>query len=989
MNFKDKLNMFNKNQPNQPNQATQELPTNKNRSITIYMPNPINDKNKPPKKTYTQEISKKTNAQELPKESKEKKVVLKRASALMDKEVKEIDKMKAKPEHNYSICPDKDTWQDIKLDPFSFSNLNEISDYEKFDETKYLSRKYTKDNINNGKQFFKIRFIQNKIGVKEKKGKSFINSILGTKSSNNNDLNISNLDKEKNFRLYNSDFLMILEKAILNFNHKNYKESYDTLCTSKIIRNTKEFGEFLLVVSGFDKYLIGEFLAKQKAPNEKGEVLNSFIESINMNHNENGLLDCIRFLLSRINLPKDANLILVIMETFTSKLFKVNEKNDEFVEIFKNTNNIYLLVSTLLALNTMFTRTDIKNMNTIKKDEFINMNNQVKESYLSELYDQLKKKPITMSDDYNEYIYQKLTPLVAENAIKTDPKNKSQKNDKQNSKKAANIDYFDDRKETSKIASVKINFDNFTKEDEETLCNINKFYKISGAKTPNLYEVIVFENCTKLYWDKNLDLTKLKKANNLNIADINEVYNGLDIAEHSSHIKKYIKANPTEEKLCNTFISISYNNNKETLDLKCDNVEATLLWFKALKSLINKENKKKESQNDEEMKERENIKKEIWENFITKRWDKYGNYLILKVLERSNYYYYLSNDLKQSTKNELLDDKKANTAKYINNFLDSIKSTLSKKDIESNEFYFLCNLGFPDALRKDIWSVIIGNPCCVTKSMHSGILNKIPKSDLNLNFQDLEKKFNKNKDSSFNRNATINQMITDVIIIKNLFIDKILEQKRDEFKFMLSVYTIANAFFSFRKDIPYNKNFIDIIYLFLLVDQKEENAFININNFLFNNNYIKLLIGNEELRKDINNNNVSFFNQLIKNKLPNIEEHFRKMEIIPELYFIPWMDDLYIKTLNTNILLQMFDLYLINGEYVLFQIGLSILKVLEDELMNMTISQILNLLKRLPDKYKKEKFFEVFNSYNGIKAEYVENKRKYELERQKKAFGFS
>ena len=96
------------------------------------------------------------------------------------------------------------------------------------------------------------------------------------------------------------------------------------------------------------------------------------------------------------------------------------------------------------------------------------------------------------------------------------------------------------------------------------------------------------------------------------------------------------------------------------------------------------------------------------------------------------------------------------------------------------------------------------------------------------------------------------------------------------------------------------------------------------------------------------------------------------------------MDDLYIKTLNIKILLQIFDIYLINGEYVLFQIGLSILKILEDELKNMTISQILNLLKRLPDKYKKEKFFEIFNNFNSIKSEYVENKRKNELEQQKK-----
>ena len=82
----------------------------------------------------------------------------------------------------------------------------------------------------------------------------------------------------------------------------------------------------------------------------------------------------------------------------------------------------------------------------------------------------------------------------------------------------------------------------------------------------------------------------------------------------------YIKNNPNEEKLCNSFISISYNNYKDTLDLKCDDVGLTLLWFKALKSLVNKINKeeyvRKESQTGEEKKERENTLKEIWEIFI-------------------------------------------------------------------------------------------------------------------------------------------------------------------------------------------------------------------------------------------------------------------------------------------------------------------------------------------------------------------------------------
>ena len=240
-----------------------------------------------------------------------------------------------------------------------------------------------------------------------------------------------------------------------------------------------------------------------------------------------------------------------------------------------------------------------------------------------------------------------------------------------------------------------------------------------------------------------------------------------------------------------------------------------------------------------------------------------------------------------------------------------------------------------------------------------------------------------NKNVKFNsKDERINQMIIDIIISKKFFIDDTLNQKDKQYKLMQSVYTIARVFFSFRSDIPYNKIFIDIIYLFLLVEDKEENVFIMITNFILNNNFLKLLIGNETLRGEINNNNISLFNHLIKNKLPNIESHFTQMEIIPELYFVPWMDDLFIKVLNIKILLQIFDLFILNGEYILFQTGLAILKILEDELTNMTISQVLLLLKRLPDKYQKEKFFEVFNSLN-IKSEYVEFKRKNELIYQK------
>ena len=973
MSVKDRIKIF--------NSSTSSEIENKSRSTTVIVPPQSIIQQKKLTKAQTTIDNKKEKNEDTPRNNKN---ILKRASFLTDN-TKETE-----PNKLQSKKAD-DNWTDLdkEIDLFSSTQLND-NDIDTFDENKYLNRKYSKDNINNGKKFFKLRYIQRK---KKKKTKT---------TSKQNELT---LDDEKNNRIYNSDFLLILEQSILLFNQKKYQESFDNLKISEMLskdeKNKKnknesieqeEFGEFLLVVSGFDKYLIGEFLAKDKPPNQNGKILNSFINCINMNHKENSLLDCVRFLLSRINLPKDANLILVIMEAFTKTFFKVNEHIKEFLDIFVNSDNIYLLVSTMLALNTMFTRKDIKNMNTIKKEEFINMNKQINENYLSTLYDQLKSKPITMSDDYNDAIYQKLTPLVNE---KTNTLNKNKLG-----KFFEKFCFFSDRRETNSLTGLskaKINFDNFTKEDEELICNINKFYKISGTKkTPKIYDVVVYEKCTKLAWDKNLNMMKIKKGNTINISDINEIYNGIDITERSSQIKKYIKANPIEEKLINSFICISYNNNKDSLNLKCDNVETTLKWFKAFKSLINKnKNNDKEIEKTEDLiKEIDNNIKEIWQNYILQKWEKYGNYFLLKLHERSNFYNYLSNDLKQSTKNELLEEKKTNNIKYIANFLENAKENFNKKDIDINEFYFLCNLGFFPEIRNKIWGIMIGNPCFLTTKIYDSLKNKIKFS---INFEKEEKEYNKKNDKNNNNNPS-KQMIFDIIIIKQFFVndiknkikekegkDKVKDKIKNEFDFMKSVYTLATLFFDFRKDIPYNKAFIDIIYLFLLVDDSEENAFRDICNFILNNdfNFMNLFL-DEQTRKEINSNNISFFNQIFKNKLSNIEEHFKQLEIIPELYFIPWMDDLYIETLDMKILLPIFDLYLINGEYVLFQTAIAILKSLEDELRNMTINQVLNLLKRLPENYKKEKFFEIFNSFNGIKSEYTEWKRNIELSNQKK-----
>ena len=122
-----------------------------------------------------------------------------------------------------------------------------------------------------------MRYIKNKLI------KSSLN--LEKKQSENNEKEEDNSvppqnNKERIIRKNICDYILILEKSILSFNVKKFKESYEYLLSSGIIKNIGEYGEFLLVVNGFDKFLIGEFLAKQKYPNDKKEVLNGFIDSI-------------------------------------------------------------------------------------------------------------------------------------------------------------------------------------------------------------------------------------------------------------------------------------------------------------------------------------------------------------------------------------------------------------------------------------------------------------------------------------------------------------------------------------------------------------------------------------------------------------------------------------------------------------------------------------------------------------------------------------
>ena len=107
------------------------------------------------------------------------------------------------------------------------------------------------------------------------------------------------------------------------------------------------------------------------------------------------------------------------------------------------------------------------------------------------------------------------------------------------------------------------------------------------------------------------------------------------------------------------------------------------------------------------------------------------------------------------------------------------------------------------------------------------------------------------------------------------------------------------------------------------------------------------------------------------------------MEITPELYLIPWLEEFFTKTFNLNILNHIFDLFLIDGEYILFQAGLSIIKLLEDELPNSTINEIFKSLKRVSNDITQINFMYIFQSFDKVKKDVSEWKSENEIAKQK------
>lgn len=838
-------------------------------------------------------------------------------------------------EFQKEIVPIPSQGMDLPESVTSFQNFQK-NEMQGSSSIFFSNRRYDQNNLENGRNFFKFRYINRNLLKKEKERRFHSKSVykrLGEIPKINNNISVINrienddndckiIDEEKELRKFNSIFLKKVEKVIFNFNLKYYQESYNVLQTNEIVDNKVEFGEFLLVINGFDKNIIGDFLAKQKPPNENGEILKSFMKTINFK--EKDFLDAFRFLFTRINLPKDSNLILNIIGEFSNVFFEDN------INMYPSSDAIFSLASTVLALNTMFTRKDIKAMIKISKEKFQEMNNGIEENTTGKIYEDLQNKPIELNSNYNELIYRRLSQIVLEKPSPTFVIGKEPNS----------------RKERGSF-SLPSNITNFSDEDRRLLLAGDTFLKYSVNSKPQHRWVFLSPDERQIIWKKSSNCLTPPKC--IDINTISDIF--LGISSNDVFVNSNI---PFEKEITCFSIQTSY---KQSLNLCHENQETVLNWYRALKGLLYVNKKMNENKKKNKNKKLNDLLTELWKDEIVPNWSYYRRFCKVKGFKSEE----------TTSKNEIT------LLSVVEKVKDKVESGTSTKYLSKCEFFFIYNFGIPKWARNKIWFTIIGNNCGISENLFNYYLSKLEK----VHFNDID--YDKNKQQEFSLDYTLNQTIIDILKAKTYFLDEILNNNIDPNSIMKDLFKIVRIFKSYRPDILYNKCIIFIAMIFLLNGEDYYNSFINLVNMILPSFLLNFFLRDEEFIK----NYETFFNQLLRTNLPKIESHFSKFEITSSLYFVKWFESLFVKVFKYETLLRIWDKFFLKGECVLFQVAIAIIKVQEKDIINLPISEILKRLKKFDEtKYSTEELFKAIDSFD-IESKFIQWKNENELAKEK------
>ena len=278
--------------------------------------------------------------------------------------------------------------------------------------------------------------------------------------------------------------------------------------------------------------------------------------------------------------------------------------------------------------------------------------------------------------------------------------------------------------------------------------------------------------------------------------------------------------------------------------------------------------------------------------------------------------------------------------------------------------------GIPNMIRGKIWSLCIGNKFSITREYYDieakksiQLLMKLEKNSLKKNQTEeselsssisltTKKIYSKYIKQTLDKEKSIN--LIDLDIERTFPYMGVFKQDSplgESLREILRIFVVA------RPDIGYVQG-LSYIAATLLLQMDKFQAFVCFMNIILSPNILPFyLLDEKNIKKRLD-----LFSDIFKINLPELFEHFKENEIMPEHYLLEWIMTLYTRNVFIDLSFRIWDIYMIEGIICLYKAAIVIFSIHQKDYLDMEFSDILNHLKNLEtNKYNEDKFIEAMN----------------------------
>ena len=258
--------------------------------------------------------------------------------------------------------------------------------------------------------------------------------------------------------------------------------------------------------------------------------------------------------------------------------------------------------------------------------------------------------------------------------------------------------------------------------------------------------------------------------------------------------------------------------------------------------------------------------------------------------------------------------------------------------------------GIPNMIRGKIWSLCIGNKFSITKEYYDieakksiQLLMKLEKnshkknqndeSDLSSSMSLATKKiYSKYIKQTLDKEKSINLIDLDIErTFPYMGVFKENSQLGENLREILRIFVVA------RPDIGYVQG-LSYIAGTLLLQMDKFQAFVCFMNIILSPNILPFyLLDEQNIKKRLD-----LFNDIFKINLPELFEHFKENEVMPEHYLLEWLMTLYTRNVYIDLAFRIWDIYMIEGIMSLYKTAIVIFSIHQKDYLQMEFSDILN-----------------------------------------------